>query len=655
MNAPAPILWQPSPEQIEARRLTAFAEMVRDDWGHEFGRDYFALWQWSVDRPDQFWTTAWRYLDIVYEGSLVPALEDGDRFPGARWFPNARLNYAETILNAPDDRIALTAASESGDSRDVTYGAIKREASRVQQALADLGVGPDSRVGAIFTNIPEAITAMLGTTSLGGVFSSVSPDFGVSGILDRLSQVSPDVLFAVDGYTFAGKRHDVREKIAEVVAALPSVKRVIVLPTDAEPSDLSDIRDAVAWDDFLAPHDPREIRYTRLPFDHPLFILYTSGTTGVPKCIVHTTGGSMLKSIGEHALQFDVGSGDTAFFPTTLGWMMWNFLINYLPTGAKIVCYDGSPFYPSTDRLWQLAAEQGVTVLGLGSSYIEACRKADTHPGTDFDLSRVRTVLAGGSVLTPECFDFVYERVAADVHLTSGSGGTEIMGCLLGANPWGPVHRGELQAPALGMDMAVFGPEGESTLNAKGELVCRTPFPSLPIGLLGDEDGSRFRDTYFSQNPGAWTQGDFAETSSQTGGYVVHGRSDATLNPGGVRIGTAEIYRQVDKIGAVSESIVVGQKWQNDVRIVLFVKLREGMMLDDALSDEIRQTIRAGASPRHVPRRIVAVEDIPKTRTGKIAELAVRDVVNGETVNNREALANPDALDGFADRLELAE
>lgn len=653
MNAPAPILWQPSPEQIEARRLSAFAEMVRETWGHDFGRDYFALWRWSVDHPEEFWTAAWHYLDFVHEGSLEPALVDGEKFPGARWFPNARLNYAETVLNAPDDRVALTAVSEANASRDVTYGELRSESSRLQQALAGLGVGPGSRVGAIFTNIPEAIAAMLGATSLGGVFSSVSPDFGVPGILDRLSQVSPEILFAVDGYTFAGKRYDVRDKIAEVAAALPSVKRVIVFPTDDTATDISSIRDAVSWDEFLAPHAPAEMRYTRLPFDHPLFILYTSGTTGVPKCIVHTTGGSMLKSIGEHALQFDVGPGDTAFFPTTLGWMMWNFLVNYLPTGAKIVCYDGSPFHPATDRLWQLAAEQGVTVLGLGSSYIEACRKADTRPGEDFDLSRVRTLLAGGSVLTPECFDFVYDRVAADVHLTSGSGGTEIMGCLLGANPWGPVHRGELQAPALGMDMAVFDPDGASARDAKGELVCRAPFPSLPIGLLGDDDGSRFRDTYFSQNPGAWTQGDFAETSSETGGYVVHGRSDATLNPGGVRIGTAEIYRQVDKVSAVAESIVVGQKWQNDVRVVLFVKLREGAVLDDALQDEIRQTIRDGASPRHVPRRIVAVDDIPKTRTGKIAELAVRDVVNGEPVSNREALANPDALDGFADRPEL--
>jgi len=352
---------------------------------------------------------------------------------------------------------------------------------------------------------------------------------------------------------------------------------------------------------------------------------------------------------------FDLKPGDTAFFPTTLGWMMWNFLVNYLGTGAKIVCYDGSPFYPDTGRLWQLAAEEGVTVLGLGSSYIEACRKNGVQPTADADLGAVRTILAGGSVLSPEGFDYIYDNFTAGVQLSSATGGTEIMGCLVGANPWGGVRRGELQAPALGLDMAVLNAAGEPATGEKGELVCRAPFPSMPLGLLGDDDGSRFQETYFSQNPGNWTQGDFAETVENSGGYIIYGRSDATLNPGGVRIGTAEIYRQVDKLDEVLESIVVGQKWQQDVRVVLFVRLNEGAELDDALTDKIRQTIRTGASPRHVPRKIVAVDDIPKTRTGKIAEIAVRDIVNGDPVRNREALANAAALDAFADRPELRD
>ncbi|NKB48237.1 MAG: acetoacetate--CoA ligase [Alphaproteobacteria bacterium] len=657
MNEPAPILWQPSPEVIEARNLTAFAAQIKENLGLDFGRDYDALWRWSVTEKGAFWRECWKFLGIVSEGPLEPALVNGDSFAGATWFPEVRLNYAETILKWPDDQVALAAVNEAGARYELTFADLRAGASRAQQALAASGVEAGTRVGAILLNTPESIMAMLGATSLGAVWTSVSPDFGAPGMLDRLAQAAPEVLFAVDGYTFAGKRYDVREKIAEVVAALPSVREIIVLGTEGTP-DIGAMNfgtKAQTWDDFHAPFDPAPMAYTRLPFDHPLFILYTSGTTGIPKCIVHSAGGSMLKSVGEHAMLFDLKPSDTAFFPTTLGWMMWNFLVNYLGTGAKIVCYDGSPFYPDTGRLWQLAADEGVTVLGLGSSYIEACRKNGFAPDQSLDLSAVRKIIAGGSVLSPEGFDYVYEHIARDVHLSSGSGGTEIMGCLLGSNPWGPVRRGELQAPALGMDMAVLDTGGAAISDAKGELVCRSPFPSLPLGLLGDADGARFQETYFSQNPGNWTQGDFAESVADSGGYIVYGRSDATLNPGGVRIGTAEIYRQVDKVPEVLESVVVGQNWQQDVRVVLFVRLQGGVELNEALADKIRATARAGASPRHVPRKIVQVDDIPKTRTGKIAEIAVRDLVNGDPVGNREALANADALDAFANRAELRD
>ncbi|MBC94022.1 MAG: acetoacetate--CoA ligase [Rhodospirillaceae bacterium] len=652
MNDLAPILWEPSSEKIENCNLTAFSRQIKQNIGLDFGLDYHALWKWSVTEKSAFWRECWKFLGIISEGPLEPTLLNGEDFFKAKWFPKLKLNYAETILKWPDNQIAIAAVNESGERQELSFSDLRAEVSRLQQALSSCGVVPGTRVAAILLNTPESITAMLGTASLGGVWTSVSPDFGSAGILDRLLQAEPEVLFAVDGYTFAGKRYDILDKLSQVCNSLPTLKKIIILQTKST-TVTKVIKKSVSWSSFLEPYTPKPVKYKRLPFDHPLFILYTSGTTGVPKCIIHSAGGSMLKSIGEHSMLFDLKESDTAFFPTTLGWMMWNFLVNYLGTGAKIVCYDGSPFYPKTNRLWDLASEEGVTILGLGSSYIEACKKNGFKIENKSKLKKVRTILAGGSVLSPEGFDYIYEKISSDVHLSSASGGTEIMGCLLGSNPWGPVRRGELQAPALGMDMAVINTNGNIIDCEKGELICKSPFPSMPLGLLNDEDGSKFEDTYFSQNPGMWTQGDFAESRSYSGGYVVYGRSDATLNPGGVRIGTAEIYRQVNKVEEVLESVVVGQQWQKDIRIILFVQLKDNLSLTSLLYEKISETIRKGASPRHVPRKIIAVDDIPRTRTGKIAEIAIRNLVNGFPINNREALANPNSLDVFNGISEL--
>ena len=652
MNNPAPVLWKPGTEKIENCNLTAFAKQIKQNLGLDFGLDYQALWKWSITDKSAFWRECWKFLGIISEGPLEPTLLNSDNFFEAKWFPKVKLNYAETILKWPDHKIAIAAVNESGNRHELSFGDLRSEVSRLQQALSSCGVVPGTRVAAILLNTPESIAAMLGTASLGGVWTSVSPDFGSAGMLDRLSQAEPEILFAVDGYTFAGKNYDILDKISQVCSLLPTLKKIIILGTNGAPNTKL-IRGSDSWSSFLAPYVAKPMIYNRLPFDHPLFILYTSGTTGVPKCIIQSAGGSMLKSIGEHSMLFDLKQSDTAFFPTTLGWMMWNFLVNYLGTGAKIVCYDGSPFYPKANRLWDLASEEGVTILGLGSSYIEACKKNGFSIEDKSKLKKVRTIIAGGSVLSPEGFDYIYEHISNNVHLSSASGGTEIMGCLLGSNPWGPVRRGELQAPALGMDMAVINADGDVIDEEKGELVCRTPFPSMPLGLLNDENGSRFEETYFSQNPGMWTQGDFAESRSYSGGYVVYGRSDATLNPGGVRIGTAEIYRQVNKIEEILESVVVGQEWQKDIRIILFVQLKDNLALTRLLSEKISDTIRKGASPRHVPRKIIAVDDIPKTRTGKIAEIAIRNLINGFPINNREALANPDSLDIFTGLSEL--
>jgi acetoacetyl-CoA synthetase len=507
-------------------------------------------------------------------------------------------------------------------------------------------------VAAWLPNVPEAVAAMLAAASLGATFTSCSPDFGVRGVLDRFGQVEPRLLLAVDAYFYGGRRHDVLPKLADVVTDLPGVERTVVVPYGGGEGDLGGVRDAVWLDDFTAGHAPGPIEFAPLPFDHPLYVLYSSGTTGPPKCIVHGAGGTLIQHVKEHLLHADVHPGDGLFYFTTLGWMMWNWLVSGLASEATLHLYDGSPFHPEPTVLFDYLEQEGTAIFGTSAKFLDAAAKAGLEPARSHDLSRVRTILSTGSPLSPESFDWVYGHLKSDVQLASISGGTDIVSCFVGGDPTGPVHRGEIQAPGLGMAVDVFDDAGRPLPEGKGELVCTRPFPSMPVGFWNDPDGARYRAAYFERFPGVWCHGDFVERTAH-GGFVVHGRSDAVLNPGGVRIGTAEIYRQVEGLDEIEEALVIGQDWEDDVRVVLFVKLRGDAELDDALVGRIRRRVRENASPRHVPARVLAVPDIPRTRSGKIVELAVREVVHGRPVKNREALANPEALEHFRDRPEL--
>ncbi len=648
MDAP---LWRPSAQRIAASGLNAFREHVERSGGGRH-RDEASLHGWSVESPEAFWGAVWSFCDVIAETRGDTVLRHGARMPGAEWFPDARLNFAENLLRRRDDAPALVFRSEDGTRRSLSFAGLHARVSRLAQLLRERGIGPGDRVAGILPNHPDAVVAMLAATSLGAVWSSCSPDFGTRGVLDRFGQIGPRVLVVTDGYLYAGRRHDCLERAAEIRAALPSVELVLVLSQGREAPDLAALGGARLLEDALEPFQPAEIPFARLPFSHPVYVLYSSGTTGAPKCIVHGAGGTLLQHLKEQRLHVDLGPEDRFFYFTTCGWMMWNWLVSGLASGARLVLYDGSPFHPGPEALFDLAQEEGITVFGISAKFVDAAAKAKLTPRATHDLSSLRTILSTGSPLAPEGFDFVYEKVKRDVCLSSISGGTDIVSCFVGGCPTLPVWRGEIQCAGLGMKVEVWNAEGKRVVGEKGELVCTAPFPSMPVGFWNDPDGSRYRAAYFERFPGVWCHGDFAEETPR-GGFVIHGRSDATLNPGGVRIGTAEIYRQVERVDEVLESLVIGQEWEHDTRVVLFVRLRDGIALDDALVARIRDAIRRNASPRHVPALVVQVADIPRTRSGKIVELAVRSVVHGEPVKNREALANPEALAHFADREEL--
>jgi len=643
-------IWSPSAERIAASNLTRFAHETFALHGANTG-DYERLWRWSVDSRELFWPELARFTGVIFEPGSKPILQHGERMPGALWYEDARINFAENLLARRDDHPALSFVNERGARRALTYRDLALEVARVASGLRDLGVGPGDRVAGFMPNLPETVIAMLATASVGAAWTSCSPDFGIQGVLDRFGQVAPRVLFTADGYFYGGKTIDSLGPIRGVLEKLPSVARVVVAPYLAERPDLSSLPNAVRFGEF--GERGVALEFTRVPFNSPLYVMYSSGTTGVPKCIVHGAGGTLLQHRKEHVLHADLMADDRLFFFTTCGWMMWNWLVSGLASGCTLVLYEGSPFAPDRDALWRMAERERITIFGTSPKYLGALQKDGGVPREHFDLSSLRSILSTGSPLAPEQYDFVYEAIKPDVHLASISGGTDIVSCFALGNPWAAVHRGELQGPGLGMKTEVFDDSGRSIRGQQGELVCSAAFPSMPLGFWNDDDGSKYHAAYFDRYPNVWRHGDYALVTEH-GGLVILGRSDAVLNPGGVRIGTAEIYRQVEKLTEVIESLAVGQEWDQDVRVVLFVRLRPGIALDAALDQKIRDVIRSNTTPRHVPARIVAVPDIPRTISGKIVELAVRNVIHGRPVKNTDALANPEALEHFRNRPELA-
>jgi len=635
-------LWQPSADRIAGTTLTAFMRVLETRYGVSLP-DFAALHAFSVDEAEKFWDAFWDFAGIIAETKGDRVLIDGDKMPGAQFFPDAKLNFAENLLRRRDDSDALVFWAEDKVKRRMSWAELHALVSKLSQALKASGVGPGDRVAGFVPNMPETIAAMLAATSLGAIWTSCSPDFGVRGVLDRFGQTEPKVLFTADGYFYNGKAIDSLSRVSEFLAELPSVQKVVVMPLIADTPDCSAVAGAESIADYTADFEAGEIDYVRLPFNHPLYVMYSSGTTGVPKCIVHGAGGTLINQMKEHMLHTDTKPGDRAFYFTTCGWMMWNWLVAGLACEATLLLFDGSPFAPDGNIIFDYADAEKMTLFGTSAKWIDAINKAGLVPKDSHDLSTVRVMTSTGSPLVPESYDFVYDKIKADMQLASISGGTDIVGCFMLGNPNGPVWRGEIQALGLGMDVQVFDDDGKPIRGEKGELVCCKPFPNMPVMFWNDEDGSRYRGAYFEKYDNIWCHGDFVELTDHDG-IVVYGRSDATLNPGGVRIGTAEIYRQVETFPQVLEAIVIGQDWDNDTRVVLFVRMAEGEELTEDLQKEIRTRIRTNCTPRHVPAKIVAVDDIPRTKSGKITELAVRDVVHGRAVKNQEALANPEAL-----------
>ncbi len=647
----AKLLWRPSTERVRQTNMLRFMACVNQKYGEQI-EDYASLYDWSVNNIREFWASWWDFVDIIASAPYSQVIDDLSKMPGAKWFSGAKLNFAENLLRYRDERKAIIFYGEDRVRRQMTYSQLYAEVAHIACALKDAGVQVGDRIAGFMPNMPETIIAMLAAASIGAIWSSCSPDFGIKGVLDRFGQIEPKILFTADSYFFKGKKLDCLGRIADILKQLPSIQRLVVVPYAGNGNAASEIQMAELFDDFKSKENSPEIDFLQLPFDHPLYVMYSSGTTGLPKCMVQSAGGILLNHLKELILHTDLKRDDTIFYFTTCGWMMWNWLTSSLAVGATIVLYDGNPFHPDPGILWQIAQQEGINIFGTSAGYLTALQNTGLEPGKTFDLGALRTVLSTGSPLSADGFEYVYRSIKSDVQLSSISGGTDLNGCFVLGNPMGPVYAGQLQCRGLGLNVEAFNEKGQPIINQQGELVCTAPFPSMPIYFWDDPEGEKYYHAYFDVYPNIWRHGDFIEIT-ENGGVTIYGRSDATLNPGGVRIGTADIYRIVEKVDEVVDSIVIGQSWNNDIRIVLFVKLQSGVSLSDEIKNKIVTSIRSGASPRHVPAKIIAVPEIPYTLNMKKVELAVKKTVHGQPVTNKDALANPDVLEYFSNIDEL--
>ncbi len=652
--APTPkLLWQPSSERINSSNMMKFIKFVNKKYGYDF-KDYDSLYDWSVNKISEFWESMWEFADIKASSPFDKVIDDETKMPGAKWFLGAKLNFAENLLRFKDERIAIIAKAEDNPSVKISYAKLYDEVAKLAASLRKMGIKKGDRIAGFMPNIPETAIAMLAGASIGALWSSCSPDFGIKGVLDRFGQIRPKVLFAADGYFFKGKKFDSLKNVDKIVKELPSIEKVVIAPFINDKPEIKAIPNSIYYNDFISHENNLKIEFTQIDFNDPLYIMYSSGTTGLPKCMVQSAGGVLINQMKEHILHTDLKREDTIFYFTTCGWMMWNWLLCALSVGASVVLFDGNPFYPSPEILWQMAQDEKVSVFGTSAGYIAALINEGTKPKEKYDLSALRALLSTGSPLSIEGFEYIYDNVKQDIQLSSISGGSDLNGCFALGNPMLPVYAGELQCRGLGMKVLALGDNEKPIYNEQAELICAAPFPSMPIYFWNDPDNEKYLSAYFEKYPGIWHHGDFIIISDR-GGLVMLGRSDATLNPGGVRIGTAEIYRQVEQLDEIEDSLVIGQNWNNDVRVILFVKMKKGFELNDELIGKIKNTIKTNASPRHVPKKIIQIADIPYTLNMKKVEIAVKKIIEGKSVSNKDALKNPEALDLFADIKELKE